>query len=53
MDIKKYLLYLEKEGWSELVDSRWTYEIVMTLEDAFPDITEKEINEVLSTIILN
>ncbi|MBR1666814.1 MAG: hypothetical protein IJ693_00900 [Bacteroidaceae bacterium] len=40
--IGKYLRYLDKEGWSELIDSRWKGEVKSMLKEKFPDMTEDE-----------
>lgn len=40
--IRKYLLYLEEDGWSELIDSRWKEKVRETLIAKFPDMTENE-----------
>jgi|GEM_PF-1312637 len=42
IDIRKYLLHLDDEGWSELIDSRWEKEIKQTLLTRFPQMTEEE-----------
>lgn len=41
-DISKYLKYLDNEGWSELIDSRWKDEVKQTLTSHFPDMTNEE-----------
>lgn len=38
IDIRKYLLHLDDEGWSELIDSRWEKEVKQTLLTRFPQI---------------
>lgn len=42
IDIRKYLLHLDNEGWSELIDSRWEKEVKQTLLTRFPQMTEEE-----------
>ena len=42
MDISKYLIYLDDEGWSELICSRWEKEVKQTLLTQFPEMTEEE-----------
>lgn len=42
IDIRKYLLHLDDEGWSELIDSRWEKEVKQTLLTRFPQMTEEE-----------
>ena len=42
IDISKYLQFLDDDGWSELIDSRWKDEVKQTLTSHFPDMTEEE-----------
>ena len=42
LDIRKYLIYLEEDGWSEMIDSRWKEEVRETLAAKFPDMTYDE-----------
>ena len=41
-NISKYLHYLEKEGWSDLIDERWKEDVRKSLIDHFPEMKEKE-----------
>ena len=38
IDICKYLLHLDDEGWNELIDSRWEKEVKQTLLTRFHQI---------------
>lgn len=42
LDKRKYLIYLEEDGWSEMIDSRWKEEVRETLAAKFPDMTDDE-----------
>lgn len=41
-NICKYLLFLEKEGWSDLIDERWKEDVRKSLINYFPGMTEME-----------
>lgn len=41
-NISKYLYYLEKEGWSDLIDERWKEDVRKTLIKHFPRMTAEE-----------
>ena len=42
IDIRKYLNFLSKEGWSDLIDERWAEDVRKELLDKYPSLTEKE-----------
>ena len=48
LDIRKYLICLGEEGWSELIDSRWKAEVKETLLAKFPDMTNEEWKQISS-----
>ena len=47
----KELLFLEKEGWSDMVDKRWEGIIRESLTNEFPYIDEQSLNEIIDVII--
>lgn len=51
-NIGKYLTYLDASGWSELIDERWKGDVVSQLKNAFPEITQDEIDELCSVVII-
>ena len=51
-NIKNCLLLLEEEGWSELIDSRWTDEVIKTIKEKYPDIPDEDLNEVLNLVLV-
>ncbi len=50
LDISKYLIYLEEDGWSELIDTRWTDEVRDTLIKKFPNMTDAEWKEISKVV---
>ena len=44
--------YLCDIGWSEIIDLRWERQVVKDIVEAFPDIEEHQMNEVLDIILL-
>ena len=50
LDIKKYLICLDEEGWSELIDSSWKDEVKKTLLVKFPDMTNEEWEQISSFV---
>lgn len=51
-DISKYLRYLDKAGWSELIDDRWKDEVYQELIAQFPAMTSDEWNQIESVIFV-
>lgn len=41
---------LENKGWSDLIDRRWKDDVIKELQKV-EGITEKEINEILETVL--
>jgi hypothetical protein len=41
-NISKYLLFLQTEGWSDLIDERWKEDVRKTLIERFPEMTGEE-----------
>lgn len=46
------LLWLEHDGWTELIDPRWTLEVYHELEKSGIELSDAEIREVLRIKIL-
>lgn len=51
-DVRNCLLLLEEEGWSELIDSRWTDEVIKTIKEKYPDMDDGTIQDVLKIVII-
>lgn len=50
LDIRKYLICLYEDGWSELIDSRWKDEVMETLLANFPNMTNEEWEQISSVV---
>ena len=50
IDIRKYLQFLDDEGWSELIDKRWKNEVKQLLTLKFPEMTLEEWNEIVNVV---
>jgi len=50
MDIRKYLQFLDNEGWSELIDERWKNEVKQLLTSRFSEMTLEEWNEIATVV---
>jgi len=50
IDIRKYLQFLDEEGWSELIDERWKNEVKQLLTLKFPEMTIEEWNEIVDVV---
>ena len=46
------LRYLDKAGWSELIDSRWEEDVVKELKHNFPNISDEVIEKVLELVLI-
>ena len=42
IDISKYLSFLQKQGWSDLIDERWKDDVKNELLVKFPKLKEDE-----------
>ena len=51
-NISKYLRFLEKDGWSDLIDERWKEDVRNALIEHFPGMTEEEWNRVESVVFI-
>lgn len=43
--------WLDEEGWSELIDPRWTLEVYHELQTSKLDLTDADIRETLNIVI--
>lgn len=51
-NISKYLRFLEKDGWSELIDERWKADVRKSLIDHFPEMTGDEWNRIETVVFI-
>lgn len=42
ISISKYLKFLQDEGWSDLIDSRWEDQVKQSLLEKFLEMTKEE-----------
>jgi len=52
IDMRKYLQFLDDEGWSELIDERWKEEIKQRLSSKFPNMTTEEWVEIARVVFV-
>lgn len=50
MGIRRYLQFLDDEGWSELIDERWKDEVKQQLTSKFPEMTKEDWNEIARVV---
>ena len=50
--IQKVLMFLEEEGWSKLIDSRWERQMINDIKGAFPNVTSDVLESVLKLVIV-
>lgn len=50
--VSEALLYLEEQGWSDLIDSRWKEDVINEIKNKFPNISDEELNEVLNLVLV-
>ena len=51
-NISKYLRFLEKEGWSDLIDERWKEDVRKTLIEHFPEMSFREWQRVETKVFI-
>lgn len=51
--VKNILNYLEDQGWTELIDSRFEREVIKDVKFMFPDITADILEQVLDLVIIS
>lgn len=49
--IREGLLYLQEQGWSELIDSRWKDDVVKEIKTKLPNISDEDLNEILNLVL--
>lgn len=49
--IREVLKYLDKLGWSSVIDSRWENEVISDIKAKFPDISLSTLQEVLRIVL--
>ena len=50
--VRDCLLYLEEQGWSELIDSRWEKDVIEELTNKFPYVSDDILKEVLLVVLV-
>ena len=50
--VRDCLLYLEQQGWSDLIDSRWEKDVIEELTNKFPDVSDDILKEVLLVVLV-
>lgn len=50
--VSKALIFLENEGWSDLIDKRWKKDIIKTLKNNFPDMDKETLEHVLECVLI-
>ena len=50
--VSKALIFLENEGWSDLIDKKWKKEIIKTLKNNFPDMDKETLEHVLECVLI-
>lgn len=51
VSVKDCLIYLDQQGWSELIDPRWEQDIIKELKTQFPNLKDKILKETLDVVI--
>ena len=51
-EIKDILLFLEQNGWSELVDNRWEQQVREEILTEYPDLDVETLNKVLELVLI-
>lgn len=52
VQVAKCLEYLDKAGWTELIDSRFEEEVTKELTNKFPELPGNIIEEVLNLVLV-
>ena len=52
VQVNDCLRYLDKTGWSELIESRWEENVVKELKHNFPNISDEVIKKVLELVLV-
>lgn len=49
--VREGLLYLQEQGWSELIDSRWRNDVIKEIKTRLPNISDEDLNEILNLVL--
>lgn len=49
---QEILQYLQNEGWSDLIDSRWKNELKEMIKIKFPEVDDPLLEEVFTIILI-
>lgn len=52
IDISKYLKFLSKEGWSDLIDERWKEDVKRELLNKYPSLSEQEWKRISDVVFM-
>lgn len=50
--VREGLLYLQEQGWSELIDSRWRNDVIKEIKTRLPNISDEDLNEILNLVLI-
>lgn len=46
------LEYLQKIGWSDLIDRRWKHNVIEDIRSEFPQVDDEILEEVLNIVLI-
>ena len=49
---QQILQFLEKKGWTELIDSRWELKVKSEILEEFPDIDNELLDYILNLVLI-
>lgn len=50
--VREGLLYLQEQGWSDLIDYRWKDDVVKEIKTKLPNISDEDLNEILNLVLI-
>ena len=50
--VREGLLYLQEQGWSDLIDSRWRDDVIKEIKTYIPNISDPDLNEILDLVLV-
>lgn len=50
--VREGLLYLQEQGWSDLIDSRWRDDVIKEIKTCIPNISDTDLNEILDLVLV-
>ena len=50
--VREGLLYLQEQGWSDLIDSRWRDDVIKEIKTYIPNISDTDLNEILNLVLI-